>query len=168
MGWALLGRQRPPWGAEAAMDAPPLERMGEITVKVWELALAGLPANGGGPLPPDVAWLLAAVARSVPAAAVRCPHVMAALPPGVRAEVLAASAAPVTPLAGQASQEAGSEAQAGRSWLSAAEAGRALGIGVHGARAAARRGRLAATRGPAGEWRIEEAALEQYAAGRRT
>lgn len=29
------------------MAAPSLERMGEITCQVWELALAGLPANGG-------------------------------------------------------------------------------------------------------------------------
>jgi hypothetical protein len=139
--------------------------MGEITCKVWELALTTLPANGAGPLPPDVAWLLSAVAVSAPAAAVRCPRVLAALPPGAREEVRLLAerdspsetlfAPPVTATAREASPEADSET------LTTQEAGRALGITTHGARAACRRGHLAGTVVD-GKWRIDRAALEDY------
>src|SRR5690348_1543196 len=79
---------------------PSLARMGEITCQVWELALRARRLDGAGPLPPDVAWLLSAVALSAPGPASRCPRVLAALPGDARAAVLAqASRPPVTVLA---------------------------------------------------------------------
>ena len=146
------------------MAAPPsLDRMGEITVKVWELALTTVPANGGGRLPPDVAWLLQAVALSAPATAARCPRVLAAVPTEVAAAVRRlAGAAPVTPLAAGASQEAASETLTGRPWLTTAEAARALHLTSHAVAPPAAGAAWPPPAAPAATWRIGPASLEQY------
>lgn len=151
------------------MAAPPSpERMGEITVMIWEVALASRADGGAAALPPDARWLLEAVALSVPATAARCPRVLATVAPEVRVAVrrlAGAAPGPVTTQARQASQEAGSEAQE-RAWVTTQEAARALHRTTHAVRAAARRGRLAGDHdGPGGQWRIDRASLEDYRRG---
>jgi hypothetical protein len=143
--------------------APSHERVCHLDVLAWEAAL-GPAAGNGRALPADVVWTVSRRALAAPVTAARCPHLRAALPPGVLAAVLrAAGAVPVTPLAAPASQEARSGT--GREWLTSREAARALGLTVHGARAAARRGRLTAARGPGGEWRIDPASVTEYRGG---
>jgi excisionase family DNA binding protein len=139
-------------------SVPSLERMAHLTLLAWELALAS-EARNGHPLPADVRWCVQRLALADPLTAARCPQVRRALPPDVRAAVLALAAAPVTAPAGQASQPSGSEA--GPEWLTVQEAAQALGVSAHGVRAACRRGRLDATRGPAG-WRIRAASVQEY------
>ena len=146
------------------MAAPSHERTCHLDVLAWEalLASAGVARNGYA-LDPGVVWLVSYRALAAPGTAAHCPNVRAALPADVLAAVLRLAEVPasVTPLAAGASQEAASEAEAGRSWLTTREAARALGCTAHGARAACRRGRLAGTVVD-GKWRIDPASLEEY------
>jgi hypothetical protein len=144
------------------MPAPTPERVAHLTVCAWELALAAQSRNGA-PLPADVAWCVEAAALSAPGTAARCPRVLAVLAPEARATVHAAQAVTAPPP--PPSQTASSEE---RPWMTSIEAAQALGIGEHGARAAARRGRVAATHGPGGRWEIDRASLAEYQRRRRT
>jgi hypothetical protein len=120
--------------------------------KLAELALTTYTGNGRA-VPPDVAYVLAAIALGAPATAARCPHLLAVLATDVRATVFGLASAP---------RATGS----GTGWpvladsLTAGEAAQRLGITADAVRKRCRRGQLAATKHLTDAWRIDPASIE--------
>jgi hypothetical protein len=171
------------------VTAPTAERVAALRVLLLEAALSGHAGNGAR-LPADLAWLAVHDAVRSPGTAARCPNLRAVLPPEVAAAVtrlagrdistqdlevdhkivsVSKPGAAVSRLAGQASEQAGSEAASTLvapapppRHLSTTDAAAALGITSHGVADACRRGTLPAVHDGDGRWVIAAADLEEY------
>lgn len=163
------------------MIPPDLDREYEILTLLSEAALAGRHVNGHeSRLPEDVRWLMSRFAVNAAGTAIRCSKLMAVLDPEITAAVrrlatesqdIRGNAAeltpdyrgdPATPLAGDTSHVAGSEATGRGGWLTVMETSQRLNLTPHSVRSRCRRGWPAATRTSDG-WRIDREAVEQEA-----
>ena len=124
----------------------------------WELALRAGHLNGQG-VAPDAQWLLARLSLNAPRTAAHLPRVLAAIGPEAAAAVRRLAGERVTPPVAEPAQQP-AESQTGE--LDTSRAARLLGVGEPAVRAAIARGKLPATKGADGRWRIGRDDVETY------
>jgi hypothetical protein len=139
-------------------EAVPLERMAALSLAAFEAALRAQARNGSQPTA-EVRYTIGRLAMAAPDAAARWPRVLAALPPEVRAAVIAqVGTAPATPAGPPGPDTADSERVVGTT-----AAARLLGRSGQAVRAAVKRGTLPGTKRPRdGVWVFARADLESY------